>query len=80
VQPRRRLPNATVLDVIYEAEEEEDEAELNAEKAREEEEVERKLMDVHTMVFGMGSSPADVRIGYVPFLYAFRLVVHFHIC
>ena len=66
----RRLPNATVLDIIYEADEEEaDCLSLSAEKAREE--AERRLMDVHTMVFGMGVSPADVRIGYVNFLLFF---------
>lgn len=58
MQPRR-LPNATALDVIYEVDEEAAEL-VGAEKAREE--AERKLMDVHTMVFGFGPS-ADVRIG-----------------
>jgi hypothetical protein len=76
MQPRR-LPNATVLDVIHEVDDEEaDCLSLSAEKAREE--AERKLMDVHTMVFGMGASPADVRIGYVNFVFLYASVgVHF---
>lgn len=60
MQPNRRLPNATVLDVIHEVDEEEEEAK-SLKKPRFEEE-EEALMDVRTMVFGMGAS-GDLRIG-----------------
>ena len=70
MQPNRRLPNATVLDVIHEVDEEEAAAEeeererfaaVPLKKPRFEEE-EEALMDVRTMVFGMGAS-GDLRIG-----------------
>jgi hypothetical protein len=70
VQPNRRLPNATVLDVIHEVDEEEAAA-LEEERERfagvplkkpRFEEEEEALMDVRTMVFGMGAS-GDLRIG-----------------
>jgi hypothetical protein len=65
VQPNRRLPNATVLDVIHEVDEEEEEegpfAAVPVKKSRFEEE-EEALMDVRTMVFGMGAS-GDLRVG-----------------
>jgi hypothetical protein len=71
VQPNRRLPNATVLDVIHEVDEEEAAAALEEERERfaavplkkpRFEEEEEALMDVRTMVFGMGAS-GDLRIG-----------------
>ena len=70
MQPNRRLPNATVLDVIHEVDEEE-EATLEEERERfaavplrkpRFEEEEEALMDVRTMVFGMGAS-GDLRVG-----------------
>jgi len=71
VQPNRRLPNATVLDVIHEVDEEEEAAALEEERERfadkplkkpRFEEEEEALMDVRTMVFGMGAS-GDLRVG-----------------
>jgi len=69
VQPNRRLPNATVLDVIHEVDEEEaaleEERERFADKPLKKprfEEEEEALMDVRTMVFGMGAS-GDLRVG-----------------
>ena len=69
MQPNRRLPNATVLDVIHEVDEEEaaleEERERFADKPLKKprfEEEEEALMDVRTMVFGMGAS-GDLRVG-----------------
>ena len=68
------LPNATVLDVIHEVDgEDEQEARLvpvPLKKPRFEEE-EEALMDVRTMVFGMGAL-GDLRVGWV-FIYFFFL-------
>jgi hypothetical protein len=64
----RRLPNATVLDIIQEVEEEEREDatdQLGRVKGLRVQE-EDKLMDVRTMVFGMGVS-GDLRVGSVFF-------------
>ena len=72
----RRLPNATVLDVIHEVDEEDEAAENGDDderlgcvkrlRAQEED----KLMDVRTMVFGMGVS-GDLRVGWVSFFILF---------
>lgn len=64
VQPRR-LPNASVLDVIHEIQEEdEDEEECYAPNKRlRTSNDEDKLMDVRTMVFGMGAN-GDLCVGY----------------
>ena len=72
----RRLPNATVLDVIREVEEEEGETaddQLGCAKGLRVQE-EDKLMDIRTMVFGMGVS-GDLRVG-LSFLsfYLFRSI------
>ena len=56
----RRLPNATVLDVVHEVEEEEEEPEPVIKRPRVE--AEQNLMDVRTMVFGMGAS-GDLLVG-----------------
>lgn len=58
--PHRRLPNATVLDVIHEMDEEEPEPPMKKPRVVEE----QNLMDVRTMVFGMGAS-GDLRVGCV---------------
>lgn len=79
VEPRR-LPNATALDVIPEVDEEpEDDFLLRTADGRRVDtdggeynvglnqlrvEREEKLMDVRTMVFGMGAA-GDLRVGYV---------------
>jgi hypothetical protein len=61
----RRLPNATLLDVIREVEEGEEEADdddqLGFAKGLRVQEEDR-LMDIRTMVFGMGVS-GDLRVG-----------------
>jgi hypothetical protein len=64
----RRLPNASVLDVIQEVDEEDgenaiddDQQQLGRVKGLRVEEEDR-LMDVRTMVFGMGVS-GDLRVG-----------------
>lgn len=64
----RRLPNASVLDVIQEMDEEDgenaiddDQEQLGRVKGLRVEE-EHRLMDVRTMVFGMGFS-GDLRVG-----------------
>ena len=68
----RRLPNATVLDIIQEIEEEEGEdatdqlGRVKGSRAQEED----KLMDVRTMVFGMGVS-GDLRVGWGVFFFLF---------
>ncbi|KAF9525960.1 hypothetical protein CPB83DRAFT_858689 [Crepidotus variabilis] len=62
VQPRR-LPNAAVLDVIHDADEDDLEEELRRPTKKPRHEDEQKLMDVCTMVFGMGAS-ADLLVGY----------------
>lgn len=72
VQPRR-LPNATMLDVILE---EPDEAEAEEDDGRPKkktkvQEEEEKLMETRTLVFGIGAN-ADLRVGYVSIL---RLIV-----
>lgn len=62
VQPRR-LPNATVLDVIHEVDDDaEEEKEVEAGLLPLRDEKEEKLMDVRTMVFGMGAN-GDLRVG-----------------
>ena len=61
----RRIPNATVLDVIQEVEEEEGEGaddQLGIVKGLRVQEEDR-LMDIRTMVFGMGVS-GDLRVGW----------------
>ena len=67
MQPNRRLPNATVLDVVHEVDEEaalEEERERFAsvplKKPRFGEE--EGLMNVRTMVFGVGAS-GGLRVG-----------------
>ena len=75
----RRIPNATVLDVIREVEEEEGEAaaddddQLGLVKGGLRVQEEDRLMDIRTMVFGMGVS-GDLRVGWVLFLFFFRLI------
>ena len=66
----RRIPNATVLDVIQEVEEEEGEGaddQLGFAKGLRVQEEDR-LMDIRTMVFGMGVS-GDLRVGWGFFLF-----------
>lgn len=65
VQPRR-MPNATVLDVIHEEtdEAEEDEEVGRPRKKTRFQQEEEKLMDVRTLVFGLGAG-ADLRVGCV---------------
>ncbi|KIM44419.1 hypothetical protein M413DRAFT_442399 [Hebeloma cylindrosporum] len=71
VQPNRRIsPNATVLDVVHEVDEEEEALEEKMmmemkmkKKMKRDEEEEGKMMDVRTMVFGMGVS-GDLRVGF----------------
>ena len=74
----RRLPNATVLDVIQEVDEEaEEEAndQLGCTKRLGVQEEDR-LMDVRTMVFGMGAS-GNLRVGWVYFcLLSFGMLIH----
>ena len=71
----RRLPNASVLDVIQEVDEEDEEnvvddcQQLGCVKGLRVEEEDR-LMDVRTMVFGMGVS-GDPRVGWGFFLLFF---------
>ncbi|KAF9472851.1 hypothetical protein BDN70DRAFT_867976 [Pholiota conissans] len=63
VQPRR-LPNASVLDVIYEETEvEHDEDDGRPKKRTRIQEEEQKLMNTRTLVFGMGVN-ANLCIGY----------------
>ncbi|PPQ64360.1 hypothetical protein CVT24_008429 [Panaeolus cyanescens] len=63
VQPRR-LPNASVLDVIQEVHDEEDEEEdRHVPKRLRTSKDEDRLMDVRTMVFGMGAT-GDLCVGY----------------
>jgi hypothetical protein len=71
----RRIPNATVLDVIQEVEEEEGEGvddQLGFVKGLRVPEEDR-LMDIRTMVFGMGVS-GDLRVGWVFFLSFFIII------
>ena len=64
VQPRR-MPNATVLDVIHEeADEAEDEEAHRPRKKTRFQQEEERLMDVRTLVFGLGAG-ADLRVGCV---------------
>lgn len=61
VQPRR-APNASVLDVIHEVDEEDLEEELRRPLKKTRLEDEQRLMHARTMVFGMGAS-ADLLVG-----------------
>ena len=68
-----------MLDVIREVEEEEGEAaddQLGLAKGLRVQEEDR-LMDIRTMVFGMGVS-GDLRVGWVfPFFFSFRMLILF---
>jgi len=63
MQPRK-MPNATVLDVVWE-EDEEDGEDGNMKRKNEErrEEEERRLMDVRTVVLRMSESGGEMKVG-----------------
>ena len=83
----RRLPNATVLDVIQEMEEGEgdtadDDDQLGLVKGGLRVPEEDRLMDIRTMVFGMGVS-GDLRVGWVFsffLLFWFNMLILFLTC